>query len=63
MRRGQESPAAKPLENQGLETPGEKNSPTPQLSRIKIWKDKHDTISLYCQERLTDGNAEVKKLY
>jgi len=23
----------------------------------------HDTISFYCQERLTDGNAEVKKYY
>jgi hypothetical protein len=28
MRRGSASPAAKPLENQGLETPGEK---TPRL--------------------------------
>ena len=32
MRRGQVSPAAKYIENLGLEMPGEKNSPTPQLT-------------------------------
>jgi hypothetical protein len=31
MRRRQASPAAKPLEHQGLETPEEKNSPIPQI--------------------------------
>jgi len=31
MRRGQVSPAAKYLENLGLEMPGEKNSPALQL--------------------------------
>jgi hypothetical protein len=32
MRRGAASHAAKPLENQGQETPGEKNSPFNQFS-------------------------------
>jgi hypothetical protein len=31
MRSGQASLVAKPLEKQGLETPGEKNSPIPHI--------------------------------